>query len=263
MRPAGPGDGLRRRLDPVPREQAGRSRQVPRTPHQDVDEPLHPLHPMHPIHHRGGRGRGPRRPVARRGHGDHELSRAGARVRTPVQCRRPVPGGCPDPQARGLPLSSVGAVQDGFDRRDGRGRLRHPGRFPRPRGHADPAPHQRGGERGMDHRQGPPHRGRPAPAASRSPVRARERPPARRIVAGGLRRDRRPREGCRARPDRRHCGRPRERRGHVCAEAADAEPRRHRTSTHARTARSRPRPMVGPPISSTRPSPASRTRTRS
>ncbi len=200
--------------------------------HQDVDEPVHPLHPMHPLHHGSGGGRGPRRPLAWRGHGDHELSGAGARIRTPVQCRRPLPGGCPDPQARGVPLSSLGAVQDGFDRRDGCGRLRHPRRFPRPRGHAHPAPRERGGERGMDHRQGPPHRGRPAPAASRSPLRARERPPARGILAGGLRRDRRPPEGCRSRPDRRHRGRPRERRGHVRAEAADAGSRR---AEHRRT----------------------------
>src|ERR1041384_7234452 len=42
-----------------------------------------------------------------------------------------------------------------------------PGRPPRPGGDAPPAAHQRGGERGVDPRQDPPRRRRPAHAAAR------------------------------------------------------------------------------------------------
>ena len=50
MRPAGPGDGLRRRLQPLPGEQARGRGQVYRPAGQDDHEPLHPLHALHPLH---------------------------------------------------------------------------------------------------------------------------------------------------------------------------------------------------------------------
>ena len=59
-------------------------------------------------------------------------------------------------------------------------RLGDPGRHPRPRGDADPAARQRGGERGMDFRQDPPRRRRPAHPAARPALCPRERQAARR-----------------------------------------------------------------------------------
>ena len=53
---------------------------------------------------------------------------------------------------------------------------RHPHRHPRPRGDAHPAAHQRRRERGVDFRQDPPRGRRPAHAAARSAICARERP---------------------------------------------------------------------------------------
>ena len=55
VRPAGPGDGLRRRLVPLPREQAGGRGQVYRPARQDDHEPLHPLHPLRALHDGSGR----------------------------------------------------------------------------------------------------------------------------------------------------------------------------------------------------------------
>ena len=109
VRPAGPGDGLRRRHLALPREQARGRRQVSRPADQDRHEPVHPLHPLRPLHHRGGRRRGSRRDLARRGHGDHELSREGARLRAAGQRRRSLPGRRAHPQARGLQLPALGA----------------------------------------------------------------------------------------------------------------------------------------------------------
>ena len=76
MRPAGPGDGLWRRFVALFREQARGRGQIPRPARQDLDEPLHPVHPLRALRHRGRRRAGARRDRARRGHGDHLLSRA-------------------------------------------------------------------------------------------------------------------------------------------------------------------------------------------
>ncbi len=89
----------------------------------------------------------------RRAHGDHHLSRALADLRTVGQRHRPVPGRRADLQALCLHRALVGAAQDRVGRRDGRGRLEHPCRRPRRRGHARPAAAQRRRERGVDLRQ--------------------------------------------------------------------------------------------------------------
>ena len=83
--------------------------QVSRPAHQDLDEPVHPLHPLRPLHDGSRRRRGSRRHLARRGHGDHELSREGARLRAAGQRRRPLPGRRADAQAGGLQLPALGA----------------------------------------------------------------------------------------------------------------------------------------------------------
>ena len=81
------------------------------------------------------------------------------------------PVGALTSQALRVPGAAVGADQDRVDRRDGRGRLGHPRRCPRPRGDAHHAAHQRRGERGVDLRQDPLRLGRPAaPSASTSPM---------------------------------------------------------------------------------------------
>ena len=65
---------------PIQGEQARGRGQVCRGPGQDhhkIQERLHPLHALRPVHDRGRRRAGARRHRARRGHGDHDLSRTG------------------------------------------------------------------------------------------------------------------------------------------------------------------------------------------
>ena len=188
MRPAGPGHGLRRRPEPLPREQARGRRQVSRRAGQDLDEPLHPVHALRPLRHRSRRRARTWRHRPRRGHGDHDLPRRGDDVRIAGQRRRSLSGRRADLEALRIRRAAVGTQQDRVDRRDGRARLRHPHRYARPRGHAHPAAHQRRRERGMDFRQDPPRGRRPARAAARSAVCARGRPVARGDVERGVRR---------------------------------------------------------------------------
>ena len=102
------------------------------------------------------------------------------------QSRRYLPGGRADLEAVCVRRAPVGARQDAVGRRHGRRRLRDPCRHPRPRGDADPAAHQRGRERGMDFRQDPPRRRRPAHAAARPALYPR------RTASSALRRGRKP-----------------------------------------------------------------------
>ena len=110
VRPAGPGDGLRLRPQPLPREQARGARQGAGPAGQDVDEPLHPLHALHPLRHRGGGRRGAGRDRPRRGHGDHDLCRACAHHRAGRQSGRSLPGRRADLQALRLRGPVVGAA---------------------------------------------------------------------------------------------------------------------------------------------------------
>ena len=123
MRPAGPVDGLRRRRQPLPREQARGRGQISRRAGQDVDEPLHPVHALRPLRHRGRRRARARRHRPRRGHGDHDLSRRGDDVRAAGQRGRSLPGRRADLEALCVRGAAVGAQQDRVDRRDGRARL--------------------------------------------------------------------------------------------------------------------------------------------
>ena len=74
VRPAGPGDGLRRRHLALCREQARGRGQISRRAGQDLDEPLHPVHALRPLLRRSLRRAGNGRDRPRRGHGDHDLS---------------------------------------------------------------------------------------------------------------------------------------------------------------------------------------------
>ena len=191
MRPAGPGHGLWGRFQPLPREQARGRGQVYRRPGQDHHEPLHPLHALRPVLDRGRGRAGARRHRPRRGHGDHDLSRAGDDLGAAGQRRRSLPGRRAHLQALRLRGAALGTEQDRVDRRHGRGRLRHPHRHPRPRGHAHPAARQRRRERGMDFRQDPSRRRRVARAAPRPALYSRGRSALSGVVAGGLRHHRR------------------------------------------------------------------------
>ena len=91
----------------------------------------------------------------------------GADLGTAGQSGRYLPGRRADLETLCLRGAALGARQDPVDRRDGRRRLGDPGRYPRPRGDADPAARQRGGERGVDFRQDPARRRRPAHPAAR------------------------------------------------------------------------------------------------
>ncbi len=72
------------------------------------------------------------------------------------------PVGALDLQTLRLHGAALGADQDAVDRHHGRARQRHPRRCPRTRGHAHPAPRQRGHQRRVDLRQDPPCLGRAA-----------------------------------------------------------------------------------------------------
>ena len=152
---------------PLCREQARGRGQISGRAGQDLDEPLHPVHALRPLLRRSLRRAGNGRDRPRRGHGDHDLSGTGADLGTAGQSRRYLPGRCADLEAICVRRASVGARQDPVGRCHGRRRLGHPRGYPRPRGDADPAAHQRGRERGMDFRQDPSRRRRPADAAAR------------------------------------------------------------------------------------------------
>ena len=225
VRSAGPGDGLRRRHLALCREQARGRGQISRRAGQDLDEPLHPVHALRPLLRRSLRRAGNGRDRPRRGHGDHDLSGIGADLGIAGQSRRYLPGRRADLKTLCVRGAAVGARQDPVGRRDGWRRLGDPRRYPRPRGDADPAAHQRGRERGMDFRQDPPHRRRPAHAAARPALYPRERPAPRRVVAGGVCGDRRQGRPHRRQADRRRRRRSRRGRGDVRAEGTAGEMR--------------------------------------
>src|SRR6202011_6158804 len=165
---------------------------------------------------RGGGGRG----GPRGGHGDHHLSGVGADLGTAGQPRRYLPGGRVDLETLRVRGAALGTRQDPVDRRDGRYRLGDPGRYPGPRGDADSAAGQRGRERGVDFRQDPPRRRRPAHAAARPALHQGERPAPRGVVARGVWRDRGEGRSHRRQADRRHRWRSRRGGGDVRAEGA-------------------------------------------
>ena len=263
MRPAGPDDGLRRRLVALRREQARRRGQVPRPAGQDLDEPLHPLHALHPLLDRGRRRLRARRDRPRRGHGDHALPRAHPHFRAAGQRRRSLPGRRADFAPDLVPCPAVGIFEDRDGRRDGRHRLGDPRRCARPRSRAHPAAGQRGDQRGVDLRQDPPHRRRPEDPAPRPALRADRRQADAGDLAAGLRRDRRQGQVDAALADRRAGRRSRQRRRDVRPQGADGPARRRqrRLSPGRREARSAS--SAAPATCSTRRSPASTKPTRS
>ena len=220
MRPAGPGDGLRRGLQPLRGEQARGRGQVRRAAGQDHHESLHSLHAVRSIHDRGRRRTGARRHRTRRGHGDHDLPRAGDDVRTAGQRGRSLSGRRADLQALLLRRAAVGTGQDRVDRRHGRRRFGHSHRYAWTRGHAHPSARERRRERGVDFRQDPPRRRRPARPASRPALRSRGRAALSGFVAGCIRRHRRKGQWRRPEADRRHRRRPRGGRGDIRAQGS-------------------------------------------
>ena len=238
VRPAGPGDGLRVRRHPLPREQARRRGQVYRPARRDQDEPLHPLHALHPL-------RRPRSPACR-------SSARSAAART--WRSRPISSTAMRSELQGnvVDLCPVGALvhkpqnynmrpweltkTESVDVMDAVGSAIRVDAA-RPRGDAHPAADQRGDQRGVDLRQDAPGR-RTACALQRL-----DRPYLRdggRLRAGdlgrGVRDDRRAAARARRQAHRRHRRRSRRGRGDVRAEAPDAEPRARRTSIAGRTA---------------------------
>ena len=150
---------------------------------------------------------------------------SGADLGAAGQSRRYLPGRRADLEALRVRGAAVGTRQDPVGRRDGRRRLGDPRRYPRPRGDADPAAHQRGRERGMDFRQDPSHRRRPAHAAARPALYPRERQASRGVLVGSVRRHRRQGRPHRRQADRRHCRRSRRGRRDVRAEGTAGEMR--------------------------------------
>ncbi len=142
MRFAGPGHGLWRGFQPLQGKQARGRGQIYRAAGQDHHDALHPVHALHPLCQRDRRRAGARRHRPRRGHGDHDLSRAGDDLRVAKQRGRSLPGRRAHFQALCLRGAAVGTRQDAIDRRDGRARLRDPHRHARTRGDAHPAAHQ-------------------------------------------------------------------------------------------------------------------------
>ena len=244
MRPAGPGDGLRRRFLALPGEQARGRGQIYRPAGEDDHEPLHPLHAVHPLLHRGGGRLRARRDRPRRGHGDHHLPRTVDDLRAAGQRHRPLPGRRADLEALCLQGAALGALQDGVDRRHGRARLQHPRRCARQGGDAHPAAAERARERGVDLRQDAPLRRRARRAAARPAVSAGERQAAAATWQEAFGGNRRAGRGVDGQPHRRDRRRPRERRRDVRAEASDAGARlaEHRLPAGRRGARSVARP---------------------
>ena len=180
----------------------------------------------------------------------------GADLGTAGQSRRYLPGRRADLETLRVRGAALGARQDPVDRRDGRRRLGDPGRYPRPRGDADPAARQRGRERGVDFRQDPPRRRRPAHAAARPSLYPGERPAARGVMGRGVRRHRGQGRPHRRQADRRHRRRSRRGRGDVRAEGTAGEMRLGQSRGPGRRRLRSARPAA-PPTSSIRPSPAS------
>ncbi len=175
MRPAGPGDGLRRRLLALPRAEAGAARSRSRAAGGHLHDPVHLLHPLHPVPDRGGGRAGDGHDRAWRGCAGHVLSRADAGQRVAGQRDRPLPGRGTDIEALCVHRAAVGAGQVRVDRRDGRARLQHPGGREGARGDADHAAQPRRGERGVAGRPLAVHLGRTAPAAAGPALRAGRR----------------------------------------------------------------------------------------
>ena len=93
VRPAGPGDGLRRRHDPLPREQARgrRTSTSARSSRPQMNRCIHCTRCVRFVD-RSRRRAGSRRHRPRRGHGDHDLSRTGdaapsSRATSPTSAR--------------------------------------------------------------------------------------------------------------------------------------------------------------------------------
>ena len=96
----------------LPREQARGRGQIYRPAGQDDHDPLHPLHALRPLCDRSRRRAGARRHRARRGHGDHHLSRAGDDLGAAGQRRRSLPGRRAHLEALCVRGAAVGARQD-------------------------------------------------------------------------------------------------------------------------------------------------------
>ncbi len=92
MRSAGSGHGLRRRFLALCRKQTRGRGQIYRAAGAHLDEPLHPLHPLRALYGGGRRHRRHGRDRARRGYGNHDLSRDRDALRAARQCRRSVSG---------------------------------------------------------------------------------------------------------------------------------------------------------------------------
>ena len=221
MRPAGPGHGLWRGFQPLQGEQARGRRQVCRASGQDHHESLHSLHALRAVHDRSRGRAGTRGHRSRRGYRDHDLPRTGDDLGIAGQRGRSLSGRRADLQALRLRRAAMGAGQDRVGRCHGRGRLGYPHRYARARGHAHPSARQRRCERGVDFRQDPPRRRRPARPAPRPTLRSRGRPALSSLVAGCIRCHRR--EGQADQPEAYgcHCRRSRSSRGNLRAQGPD------------------------------------------
>ena len=156
---------------------------------QDRDDPLHPVHALHPLC-RGSRRRRRDRAcctAARTAQITSYLERAvTSELSGNLVDLCPVGALLQKPQI--FESAPVGAAPGAGDRRDGRGRHQHPPRRPPAPGDARAAAHQRGRERGVVSRQDAPPCRRPGARPARPAVGAREGQAARGELGRGARR---------------------------------------------------------------------------
>jgi NADH-quinone oxidoreductase subunit G len=167
------------------------------------DEPLHPLHPLHPLRRRGGRRPGSRaRSGAARTWRSRPISRRAMQSELQGNVADLCPVGRARPQAAELQHAALGALQDRVRRRHGRGRLGHPGRFARREVmRIEPAVNEAINEEWISDKTRQVVDG--CALSGLIALHPRERTLARRVLAGGVRRDRASGAGRRSEPDRR------------------------------------------------------------
>ena len=154
VRPAGPGDGLRLRPQPLSTRTSARCRQGAGAAGQDVDEPLHPVHALRPLRHRSGRrARSWAPPAAARTWKSRPIVEHALATELSGNVVDLCPVGALTSKPYAFKARPWELKKTEIGRRDGRAGLQHPRRHPRRAGDARAAAAERRRQRGVDLRQ--------------------------------------------------------------------------------------------------------------